>query len=355
MSKLDTALATGKAPSREVTAYEKFRMQIGQLRNDIAGLTGAQNVDKFVRVCLNAVQANPGVLNADRRSLLLSCLRAAQDGLLPDGREAVLNVFKTKQGEQYVEKVQYMPMAYGLVQKIYEAGATSVDAVAVKERDVFEYERGDSPKIKHVPYQGTDDPGDVVSAYAIVKLKTGDIKREVMFRRDIETVRSKSRARDGMMWKDFYDQAAIKSVIHRIVKQLPRSESLDAAIASDNLATGIDAVPVAGSGASLEQLLDHVDAPPPPPPPPPGRVVVEGVVPPPPAPPPSASAPERAPMPREHGTSERAARYIAAFHASTDPDVLDIKRDEANGLTWSDADRASIDAAYLERRAALRN
>lgn len=329
MSKLEAALTGGKAPGREVSSYERFRGQLGAVRKDIAGLTGEKNVDKFVRVCLNAVQANPAVLAADRRSLLLACLRAAQDGLLPDGREAVLNVFSTKEKkegrESWIEKVQYMPMAYGLIQKIYEAGATFVDAVAVYARDEFEYHRGDEPKIAHKPYDGHEDPGEVKAAYAIVKLRTGEVKREVMWRREIETVRGKSRAKDGMMWKDFYDQAAIKSVIHRIAKQLPRSEALDLAMQSDNLATGLEAVvPVAESGANLEDIVAHVPEQP--------------------APPPARGS---------LGAPELRDQFVAALRLSSDPEVLDIKRDEANGYAWAADDLAAIDLAYRERKAVL--
>lgn len=337
MSKLEGALTAGKPQTREMSLYERFRGQVGMVRKDIAGLVGDKNVDKFVRVCLNAVQANPAVLNADRRSLLLACLRAAQDRLLPDGREAVLNIFSTKEKrdgrEVYVEKVQYMPMAYGLIQKIYEAGATYVDAVAVYKEDIFEYSRGDDPKILHVPFSGDGNPGEVKAAYCIVKLRTGETKREVMFRRDIEAVRNKSKAKDGMMWRDFYDQGAIKSVIHRIVKQLPRSESLDLALASDNAAVGLEDVNVAveTTGANLEDIVSHV---------------------------PNADEkgkPEDKPTLKrgDPGTPDLKAKIIDGIKTSVDPDMLNIKRDEANLFAWQPADLDDIDKAFKDRRAEL--
>ena len=44
------------------------------------------SVEKFQRVVITAVQSNPDLLRADRRSLLISCMKLAQDGVLPDGR-----------------------------------------------------------------------------------------------------------------------------------------------------------------------------------------------------------------------------------------------------------------------------
>jgi len=71
-------------------------------------------VEKFIRTTLTAVQMNPDLLQADRRSLLGACMKAAQDGLLLDGREAAPVIFNTKDGK----KVQYMPMVGGILKKM---------------------------------------------------------------------------------------------------------------------------------------------------------------------------------------------------------------------------------------------
>ena len=52
--------------------------------------------DKFQRTVLTAVQGNPDLIKADRRSLLTACMKAAQDALLPDGREAAIVTFNTR-------------------------------------------------------------------------------------------------------------------------------------------------------------------------------------------------------------------------------------------------------------------
>ena len=315
----------------QLAPYERFRGQVNLLRPDIGKLVGVENVDKFVRVCQNAVQANPDVLNADRRSLLLACMEAAQDNLMPDGRDAVFNIYKTKvkdgNTERWVQSVQYIPMVYGLVQKIYEAGATYVDAVAVYEKDQFDYERGDEPKISHKPYSGDDSPGKVIAAYCIVKIK-GDVKREVMWRRDIETVKAKSKQPEGMMWKDFYDQGAIKSVIHRIEKQLPRSAKLGLALAHDNAAVGLaDASSTVddGSGADLADIID-------------GKVKTE----------PNATPP--APKKGDPGTPELKKKYLDLFETTLDATVLDIKMDEARFLKWETADLKELEDVYRSKR-----
>jgi recombination protein RecT len=200
--------------------------------------------DRFIRTTITTVQMNPELLEADRTSLFASCMQAAKDGLLPDGREATIQIYNTKvsgpSGDQWVKKAQYMPMVRGLIKKMYEAGCSKVDGVAVYEKDDFVYELGDEPKIAHRPYLGSDDPGPVVASYAIVKLENGEVKREVMPRRDIEKVRDASKASTGPGWTNWYDQFAIKAVLKRIYKQVPgRSDEFENVIHSDNEALGI--------------------------------------------------------------------------------------------------------------------
>lgn len=397
MSKLSSAVA-----QRELSPYERFRNQFERLRPEIAALVGREKVDKFMRVALNAVQDNPDVLTADRRSLFLACMEAAQDGLVPDGREAVFNVYPTKNKERskaegrdvWEDIVQYLPMVYGLIQLIYEAGATYVDAVAVYEKDHFVYQRGDEPKIDHKPYDGMEDPGKVKAAYVVVKMATGETKREVMFRRDIEKVRAKSKNPNGLMWKEdggFYDQGAIKSVIHRIFKQLPAADRLARALAKDNAKEGLAEVPVSDQATGVADLAALVD----------GRLDQEmrtvrpttvrepvnaggGEVGEPvrtgttaaqanaPSETERPAAPERkadaqseageraaaadrprAPKPGDPGTPELKERYLTAFKASTDPEILGLKFDETTFYSWSEADAKDLRAAYDARQKEL--
>ncbi|KDR25931.1 recombinase RecT [Caballeronia zhejiangensis] len=209
-------------------------------------------VERFASIVLNAVMKNPDLLTADRASLYSACQLAAADGLMPDGREAVLNIYNTKQKvkdgrgrevTEWVPTVQYMPMVRGLLKIMRNSGEVdSIDAAAVYEHDHFRFVRGDHPNIEHQPYIGDEDPGKIIAAYAIVRLRNGEVQREVMPRRDIEKVRAASKS-DGANspWTKWYDQMAIKAVLKRIAKLLPNSnEKLELAFQNDNDATGFD-------------------------------------------------------------------------------------------------------------------
>jgi recombination protein RecT len=260
-----------KAP--EVTPYQEFRAKLNRgIKEEIArALPPEIDVERFIRTVLTSVQMNPDLLYAHRQSLMNSCMRAAQDGLFPDGREAVLNVYNTKvkvqegnrEVERWIPMVQYLPMVRGILKVIRNSGDIAhIDAAAAYERDVFRFTRGDDPRIVHEPYGGDDDPGKVIAAYVIVRLTNGEVHREVMWRRDIEKVRSKSKQQDGLMWGTFYDQAAIKSVIKRAAKLLPTSsERLERLIDNDNEAMGFDSFNQRGADSTAIMTMAEAAAP----------------------------------------------------------------------------------------------
>lgn len=244
------AAATGQATPQEArNPYESLKRQLEASKGEFLPLFGgsAQNVDRFVRVVLNAVLANPDLLDVDRRSLVAACMKAAQDGLMPDGREAVLNIYNTKVKrdgkEMWVKMAQYLPMVGGLVKKLYESGeVTYIDAACVYANDRFVYRRGDSPSLEHEPTMD-DTPGPIVAAYTVIKLKNGEVKREVMPKRDIEAVRAASKSGNNGPWVTWYDQQAIKSVIKRAYKQLPKADAFEKLVDADNQALGFAATP----------------------------------------------------------------------------------------------------------------
>jgi recombination protein RecT len=177
---------------------------------------------------------NPELLGADRRSLLGACMKAAQDGLMLDGREAAPVIFRTKEGP----KVQYMPMVGGILKKIRNSGElASISAQVVYDKDHFEYELGDNEQIIHKPFLSSDR-GQPIACYAIAKTKDGAIYREVMSVADVEKVRNSSRAAQSGPWVQWWDEMAKKTVIRRIAKRLPSSADVDSLFEADNEASG---------------------------------------------------------------------------------------------------------------------
>ena len=105
--------------------------------------------ERFVRTILTAVQINPDLARADRHSLKVACMKAAQDALLPDGREGALVIYKTKVRtsdgqERWTDAVQWMPMVWGLMKKARNSGEiASITAHVVYQHDHFKIRFGD--------------------------------------------------------------------------------------------------------------------------------------------------------------------------------------------------------------------
>lgn len=184
--------------------------------------------EKFRRTVITALNAQPDLANADRRSLFTACVRAAQDGLFPDGREAALVIFNTKDRKtgEWRKLVQYLPMVGGLIKRMRNSGElAAISAYVVFSEDAFDYELGDEPRLSHKPAMG--DRGKPIGAYAIAKLTNGEVLREVMSIAEIEKVRQVSRAKDDGPWRDWWEEMARKTVIRRLSKRLPSSADVD--------------------------------------------------------------------------------------------------------------------------------
>jgi recombination protein RecT len=264
--KLGMTTAVAAAPAREITPYEKFRNYFSgpQMRTDLKVLLGSDKlVDTFIRVVLTAVQQTPALLDADRRSLLLACMKAAHDGLMPDGREAVFNIYSTKQkrpgGDVWVPAVQYLPMSGGLIKKLWETSLLEyLDAAPVYEKDRFLFSRGLDVKLEHEPYLGEGERGQIIAAYCVVRLKGSSLpKLEVMGRHDLDSVKNASKSAEKGPWSTWPGEMAVKSVIKRIYKQLPHTAEVDKLVDSDNQAMGFTQM---SGGAVGELHAEHPDA-----------------------------------------------------------------------------------------------
>ena len=219
----------------------QFREQFGRMTSELASaLPPHIPPERFVRVVLTAVNANPDLLRADRRPLMESAMKAAQDGLLPDGRDGAFVVYRSKAKSQngerdsWIDKVQWQPMVGGILKKIRNSGELrSISATVVHERDSFHLVQGDDERIEHTPCLDADR-GPPRLVYAIARTRDGGVYREVMTVREVEQVRQVSRARDSGPWRDWWPEMARKTVIRRLAKRLPMSSDLDDLLRRDD-------------------------------------------------------------------------------------------------------------------------
>lgn len=248
---MTTNTAVTTTEKKELKPHEAFEGMLLKRQGEfMKALPSHISFDKFQRTVMTAVITEPKLLGADRASLLVSCLKAAQDGLLPDKRDAALVIFNTKAkdpqtGEdKWIDAVQYMPMYSGILKKVRQSDElASIKAHVVYKKDKFHYVLGDEERVIHEPYFGTEDRGEIVAAYCIAVLKDGTIMREVMTFQDIEKIRRKSKSGAATandvkykkaeaigdpkgIWADWYEEMAKKTVFRRLAKWLPQSSDL---------------------------------------------------------------------------------------------------------------------------------
>lgn len=207
--------------------------------------------EKFVRVVMTAINTNPDLQKADRESVLGAAMKCAQDGLLPDGREAALVV--------YGGKASYLPMIAGVLVKVRRSGELkTINAHIVYENDTFDYVLGDEERIEHKPR--LDGPrGKPIAAYAIAKTKDGGVYREVMSIEQVNAVRNVSRAKNNGPWVAWWDEMARKTVLRRLAKRLPMSTDLMQVFQRDD--DHYDLSKAAEGAAKLRRLHADFDEP----------------------------------------------------------------------------------------------
>ncbi len=238
---MNAATAPTEPVVKTMSTADAFKKLLdGRQRDQIAKqLPKGIDCDRFIRTAQTVVAMNPELLTCTLQSLLGAIMTAAKDGLLPDGKEALIQVYNcniAKQGQpkKYEKQAQYLPMVRGLISILYRSGGVAlVDGVAVRQKDHFRYVRGDSPLIEHEPYMGLDNAGPIIASYCIIKLTNGEVKREVMNAQDLAAVRSM--AKSTTAWSKWEDQFVIKAVIKRAWKQLPTTPQLEQVIQHDNL------------------------------------------------------------------------------------------------------------------------
>lgn len=214
-----------------------LRQNLAKMEGDFKAVLPAQiPAEKFIRTLMTAVQMQPDLLQADRKSLYACGMKAAQDGLLLDGREAAPVIFNKKApgGGGWEKHVQYMPMLGGLLKKLRNSGeVATIAAHVVYDNDHFDYELGDDERISHKPIL-RGPRGEAIAVYCVAKTKDGAVYREVMSVEEVEKIRAVSRSKDSGPWVAWWDEMAKKSVIRRICKRLPSSADVDSLLAADN-------------------------------------------------------------------------------------------------------------------------
>jgi recombination protein RecT len=201
--------------------------------------------EQMISVFLTSITLMPKLADCNPFSLLMAVKEASQLGLPTDG---VL-------GHGYIlpygERAKFIPGYRGLMDLARRSGQVDwIQSRVVYEEDEFEYEYGLEPFLTHkeAPRQDGVEP-KLVAVYAAARLKSGEKVFEVMYREDIEKIRRRSPAGKKGPWVTDYLEMARKTAIRRLMKYLPLSANVQAAVMSAEYA----------DAGVLEKMLEQQD------------------------------------------------------------------------------------------------
>ena len=205
--------------------------------------------ERFARIALTSIERNPRLAECTPQSLFSCILQAAIVGLEVDNALGHAYLVPFRDTRRNIVLCTLILGYKGLVTLMHRAGKVStVEAHVVREGDVFEYEFGLTPKLKHCPLS---EDGQITHSYAIVRFRDGGVQYDVMTRKGVEAIRNRSRASTSGPWVTDYEEMAKKCPLRRISKLVPMSAEEARTVAADELAD-----------AGLEQTFEGLAGPP---------------------------------------------------------------------------------------------
>lgn len=187
--------------------------------------------DRIGRIALTALNSNADLQQCTPTSFLGAIVQASQLGLevnTPLGQAYLIPYKKNCQLIIGYQGMMDLARRSGMVKAIY--------AFAVYDGDEFSWALGLDPTIKHTPSTQPDrgsDTNKLTHVYAVAKLEGGEPIFTVLTRVDVERYRRRSMAANNGPWKTDYEAMALKTVIRRLFRWLPKSAEMATAVAVD--------------------------------------------------------------------------------------------------------------------------
>lgn len=182
-------------------------------------LPSVMTPERFTRITLSALSANPKLQECTPQSFLGAMMTAAQLGLEPNTPlgQAYLIPFRN----HGVMECQFQLGYKGLLDLVYRSGEVSiVQAHTVHANDEFDYELGLDPKLHHKPAMG--ERGDAIAYYAVFKTKDGGYGFQVMSMEEVRKHAQRySKSYSTGPWQTNFDEMAKKTVLKKVLKYAP--------------------------------------------------------------------------------------------------------------------------------------
>jgi phage RecT family recombinase len=192
------------------------------------------------RCLVTQVQKNPKLQQCSRRSLGLAVLQLVEFGLMPNGYDAHLVPYNTKQADGSWKLEASLIVDYkGFTRLLYDyVKAKSVDAQVVYEGDHFRVKRtAEGDELEHEPV--FPRVGQPIAVYSRVVLPNDRAHIHVMDIADVESKRQRSKSFKNGGWEGGPnatdpDDMRKRTCLKNHMKFLPRSDEFSRLLEMDN-------------------------------------------------------------------------------------------------------------------------
>lgn len=191
--------------------------------------------ERLYTVCMNTISKTPKLLECSFESIANCILTSYQLNLYPGPMQECAYV-------PFAGVATFMPQYQGIVKLCYNSGfIKSIATLVVWEGEIFEYEEGLNPTLRHVPNLDIDHAKAArLCVYCVIKTRYDDCQITVLSPRFIAGIkgRSKGAKKDDSPWNskipDDVDWMWKKTALKQALKLIPKSSELADAIDLDN-------------------------------------------------------------------------------------------------------------------------
>lgn len=233
MGQIEKAVTDRDNSPARITPAQAIKQSLDRYRPVFTKLLQGTGVteENFAAQIANACRATPALWRCEPETVLGAALRCAQLGLAPNDVRNLAWIIP------YGTQAQFQ-IGYGGIMELARRAVPGLrfDGRPVYPNDEFDVDYGKAEPLIHRPSvaRGMDRGGDAFAWYVRAVFPDGSVQIHLLDREGVEYHRSFSKVKNGGMWKDNYDAAALKSVVLDMKRWLPSSTQLVAAIASDD-------------------------------------------------------------------------------------------------------------------------
>lgn len=198
--------------------------------------------ERVIQLATTVVAANPRLKECTPASLIGAVMQASTLGLDITPQFGQCHLIPRNNKKTGKLEATFQVGYKGYIQLIRRTGEVStVYAYVVRQNDIFEYELGLDPKLRHIP--ATDNRGEMTHAYAVIRFKDGGFLFEILGKADVMRAKEKSEARDSKYspWNTQEEESMWrKTAIRRIQNYAPLSAEFQKAVVSDDAVINVD-------------------------------------------------------------------------------------------------------------------